>query len=103
MPAGATKEAARSIGMVRDHPKLLIPKQLAAEAQRLELLDADQVKTLLIEFSDEDIDAFRKSAVGRGWLTSYQLDELEHGRGQNLVLGQYSLLEPLGQGGMGQV
>jgi WD40 repeat protein len=31
------------------------------------------------------------------------VDELLHGRGAGLVLGQYSLLEPLGGGGMGQV
>src|SRR5437762_3719932 len=39
----------------------------------------------------------------RGWLTRYQVDELMQGRGRNLVLGQYVLLDLLGEGGMGKV
>src|SRR2546425_7209659 len=41
--------------------------------------------------------------VRRQRLTSYQADELLHGRGEHLVLGAYVLLEPIGTGGMGQV
>ncbi len=39
----------------------------------------------------------------RGWLTRYQADQLLNAEGQNLVVGPYVLLEPLGEGGMGQV
>jgi WD40 repeat protein len=39
----------------------------------------------------------------RGWLTAYQVNQLLAGRGRELVLGPYVLLERLGQGGMGQV
>jgi formylglycine-generating enzyme required for sulfatase activity len=38
-----------------------------------------------------------------GWLTGYQAERLLQGRGRELVLGPYVLLELLGQGGMGQV
>src|SRR5262249_33547527 len=38
-----------------------------------------------------------------GWLTPYQANQLLPGRGQELVLGSYILLERLGEGGMGQV
>jgi eukaryotic-like serine/threonine-protein kinase len=41
--------------------------------------------------------------VRRGWLTQYQADQLLQAEGQNLVVGPYVLLEPLGEGGMGQV
>jgi serine/threonine-protein kinase len=41
--------------------------------------------------------------VRRKWLTSYQVDKLLNGERQNLTLGPYILLEPLGEGGMGQV
>lgn len=39
----------------------------------------------------------------RGWLTPYQVRQLRDGAGHTLVLGQYILLDLLGQGGMGQV
>jgi serine/threonine protein kinase len=39
----------------------------------------------------------------RGWLTPYQANQLLAGRGPELVLGSYIVLERLGEGGMGQV
>jgi serine/threonine-protein kinase len=39
----------------------------------------------------------------RGWLTPYQVNQLLQGRGADLVLGPYLLLERLGGGGTGQV
>ena len=47
--------------------------------------------------------ALAADLVGRGWLTGYQADELVAGQGEGLVAGPYLLLEPVGQGGMGQV
>jgi serine/threonine-protein kinase len=41
--------------------------------------------------------------VRRKWLTPYQVDQLLNSERQNLTLGPYILLEPLGEGGMGQV
>jgi serine/threonine protein kinase len=41
--------------------------------------------------------------VERGLLTKWQVSQLESGRTQNLVLGKYILLAPLGAGGMGAV
>lgn len=41
--------------------------------------------------------------VRRQRLTHYQADELLQGRAEQLVLGSYVLLEPIGEGGMGQV
>jgi serine/threonine-protein kinase len=41
--------------------------------------------------------------LDRGWLTTYQLETLIDGHGDELRLGDYSLREPLGSGGMGQV
>jgi serine/threonine protein kinase len=41
--------------------------------------------------------------VRRGWLTAYQVEQLFQGRGPQLVLGPYLLLERLGEGGMGTV
>jgi serine/threonine-protein kinase len=44
-----------------------------------------------------------KQLMERGSLTRFQTEQLFTGQGSKLVLGQYILLEPLGEGGMGQV
>jgi WD40 repeat protein/serine/threonine protein kinase len=68
---------------------LLDPAQLA-ELERSRQQFADP-KTLL-------------QALGKqGWLTRWQAKQLYNGRGADLALGQYTILEPLGEGGMGEV
>jgi serine/threonine-protein kinase len=44
-----------------------------------------------------------RELLERGWLTPYQINQLFQGRGGDLVLGSYVLLERLGEGGMGAV
>jgi serine/threonine protein kinase len=44
-----------------------------------------------------------RELVRRGWLTVYQLKQFFQGRSDELVLGQYVVLDLLGEGGMGQV
>jgi hypothetical protein len=58
-------------------------------------------KQLQRQFTQSD--SLVRELVQRGWLTSYQADQLVAGRGTDLVIGPYILLEPLGEGGMGQV
>src|SRR5262245_37394072 len=50
-----------------------------------------------------DPKALAYEIVKRGWLTQYQIKQVWNGRADSLMLGQYILLEPLGEGGMGQV
>jgi serine/threonine protein kinase/Leucine-rich repeat (LRR) protein len=50
-----------------------------------------------------DPKALARELLRRGWLTPYQANQLLQGKGQELVLGSYILLERLGEGGMGQV
>jgi serine/threonine-protein kinase len=47
--------------------------------------------------------ALAQDLLKRGWLTAYQVNQLFRDQGKGLVLGQYILLERLGEGGMGQV
>lgn len=47
--------------------------------------------------------ALAKALVQRGWLTVYQMNQLLAGHGQGLVLGPYTILDRLGQGGLSQV
>jgi eukaryotic-like serine/threonine-protein kinase len=50
-----------------------------------------------------DAKALAKALLERDWLTAYQVNQLLQGKAQELVLGQYILLERLGESGMGQV
>jgi hypothetical protein len=50
-----------------------------------------------------DSRALGRELLQRGWLTAYQMNQLLQGRGLDLVLGPYLLLERLGEGGVGQV
>lgn len=50
-----------------------------------------------------DPKALAYEIVKRGWLTQYQIKQVWNGKTDGLILGQYVLLEPLGEGGMGQV
>jgi serine/threonine-protein kinase len=53
--------------------------------------------------SGPDVADLCRDLVRRKWVTVYQLKQLFLGRGTNLVLGQYVVLDLLGEGGMGQV
>jgi serine/threonine-protein kinase len=44
-----------------------------------------------------------KELLQRGWLTPYQVNQLFLGKGAELILGSYIVLERLGEGGTGQV
>src|SRR5262249_6661454 len=44
-----------------------------------------------------------KQLIQRGWLTAYQAKHLLAGRGEELVVGAYMVLDRLGEGGNGQV
>jgi serine/threonine protein kinase len=47
--------------------------------------------------------ALAQELLRRGWLTPYQVNRLLQGRGGELQLGPYIVLERLGEGGMGEV
>ena len=53
--------------------------------------------------SGADSRVLARCLLGQGWLTPFQANQLLTGRGQELVFGQYLLLERLGEGGMGSV
>jgi serine/threonine-protein kinase len=73
--------------------------------RRLRLLEpaqmAEAARDLVPRFADPK--ALARELVRRGWLTTYQANQLFQGRGDDLLLDSYVVLEKLGEGGMGAV
>ncbi len=78
---------------------------LADALRRLRLLEPARLdelaRDLLPRFPDPK--NLARELVRRDWLTTYQANQLFKGRGDELLLDSYVLLEKLGEGGMGQV
>ena len=79
-------------------------KDLVAQLRSSHLLDAGQYAEL-----SEQVGAYRSTheliedLVRRGWLTRYQADHINQGKLESLTIGDYTVLEQLGEGGMGLV
>src|SRR5436305_1830372 len=67
----------------------------------LEPAQLHETQSLQVQFPDPK--ALAAELIRRGWLSPYQANQLLQGRGKELLLGSYVLLERLGEGGMGQV
>src|SRR4051794_30754243 len=61
----------------------------------------EELDRLASTFSDPK--ALAKELLHRGWLTAFQVNQLLQGKGEELLLGAYVVLERLGEGGMGEV
>jgi WD40 repeat protein/serine/threonine protein kinase len=71
---------------------------------QLPLLEPEQMAELeRVSTSLADARSLAAELVRRDWLTPYQVNQLFQGRGPQLLLGSFVLLERLGEGGMGQV
>src|SRR5262249_52052680 len=87
-PASSIPSAAALVDQLRQH----------------ELLDAGQVSELANRLKTvSDPRTLAQELIKQGWLTPYQVNLLFQGRGGELVIGPYVLLQRLGEGGAGQV
>src|ERR1043165_6558249 len=79
---------------------LLLDRLRAAE-----LLETAQLEELgkLPEAKDPDPRALGRILLQRQLLTRFQINLVVQGRAKDLQIGPYSLLDKLGEGGMGQV
>jgi len=78
---------------------------LVQALRETDLLEPEQFDELAQHLQDRFADprALAKDLLQRGWLTAYQINQLFLGRGPELLLGNYVLLERLGEGSMGSV
>lgn len=90
----STEPAGQAIGPAAD---------LLEALRHCQLLSPSQWNELGAGGKWADAKALAGNLLQRGWLTPYQVNQLLQGRGQDLVLGSYLLLERLGEGGAGQV
>ena len=67
------------------------------------LFDADEVDRLVAQIDPPDTKSFCRELVQRHRLTPFQAKALRQGRYRGLILGNYVVLEKLGEGGMGRV
>ena len=71
----------------------------------LPLLSAEQLRSIreaaMIPLSEST--PLLEELVRMSWLTIYQAGKILHGRGSELVIGGFLLLEKIGEGGMGKV
>ena len=56
-----------------------------------------------VHLARPDVQTLAKELNRRGWLTPYQIKEIFKGYGKALTFGPYTLLDLLGEGGMGRV
>ena len=71
--------------------------------KRCGLFEQEEVDSLLTEMDTADSSTIAKLLISRKKLTPFQARVLLKGRWKGLVLGNYELLDKLGQGGMGSV
>jgi eukaryotic-like serine/threonine-protein kinase len=75
------------------------------QLRQARVLDAAQLQAISRDPQDRHPDgkSLAKELVRRGWLTAFQANELLKGRGKELAIGPYVLIDKLGEGGMGTV
>lgn len=74
-----------------------------ATLRKSRLFDPTELDRFLTRAQPATARAFADALVAAQELTHYQADKLLRGRWQGLVIGPYSVLAPLGRGGMGTV
>ena len=81
-------------------------KQFVQQLTSIDLLSADELQPLVERFAERDAKAaerLAKELIREKKLTAFQAQAALQGKAKNLVLGNYVILDKLGQGGMGMV
>lgn len=78
-------------------------EQFVQQLGEMSLFDAEELSSLQADAQIANVEQFARDLVKRKKLTAYQATQLYSGRGKSLLLGNYVLLDKIGQGGMGLV
>jgi serine/threonine-protein kinase len=81
------------------------PAGLTASINHARLLEPAQAEELTRDLQTRfpTAQALAQELVNRSWLTPFQVEQLLRGQARELNLGEYLVLEKLGEGGMGRV
>jgi serine/threonine-protein kinase len=78
--------------------------ELVEALRHCQILSPPQLKQIVqLQAGAPQPQALAAELLRREWLTPYQVNQLFLGRGQDLLVGPYLVLERLGEGGTGQV
>lgn len=84
-------------------PAAPISRLLEALSRTPLLDDAQRAQLAELQQQHEEPRALARAIVRRGWLTVHQINAIAQGRGDELTVGPYVILNRIGEGGMGQV
>src|SRR6478735_615685 len=79
--------------------------ELIDQLRQAELLDAGRLAELaaLPQAAGDDPRPLGRLLLERGWLTRFQVNFAAAGRARELLVGNYVILDRLGEGGVGQI
>jgi serine/threonine-protein kinase len=93
--------------MIRRQPApmaIISPQQVFSALRASRLFTAAQLAAIeSIHAGCDEADVLLDALVCQGMLTAYQVEQIRIGFGDSLVLGQYAIVDRLGEGGMAQV
>jgi serine/threonine protein kinase len=90
----------------QESPTIVTPQTILECLRDQKLLEMTQLNDLFLAETQGRFPAgadVGRELLKRGWITPYQANRLLQGRGNELVVGPYIVLERLGEGGAGQV
>ena len=100
-PGTVSDSAPSTVKLSRSTPRDVFLHELSAAG----LLDHDTVRHVVTDPANASLNGYElaRRLIHREAVTAFQANRLLTGRGADLVLGSYWLLERLGRGGMGEV
>ena len=84
----------------------ITPQQFIAQLLELDIVSTATVEVFLERLDDDSRNDLRfiiRQMMALGWVTRYQTAKILKGQSDELVLGNYLLVTPIGRGGMGVV